>query len=78
MGIVSLPEWGIREEGNFEPIVNKELFEKVQEILIGKRAIVAAHMRNNPDFPLRVFTYCGKCNVPLTGSFSLVEVFTWI
>jgi hypothetical protein len=39
-------------------------------MLDGKRLSIAAHQRNNPDFPLRVFVTCGTCGTPLTGSWS--------
>ena len=69
-GTIYLPAWNIRERGNFEPLVSAELFDRVQDILEGKRVSVAAHLRNNPDFPLRVFISCGECGTPLTGSWS--------
>ena len=69
-GWVSVPSWGARKKGNFEPIVSQELFDTVQALLTGKRPSVIPHVRNHPDFPLRCFVRCGGCNKPLTGSFS--------
>jgi site-specific DNA recombinase len=69
-GWIVIPSWSVRERGSFAPLVSEELFWRVQEILDGKRLSVAAHQRNNPDFPLRVFVSCGTCGTPLTGSWS--------
>jgi site-specific DNA recombinase len=69
-GWICLPKWNLRERGIFEPLVTEELFQRVQDILDGKRISVTAHQRNNPDFPLRVFVSCGECGTPLTGAWS--------
>jgi site-specific DNA recombinase len=54
--------------GKFEPLVGRELFANVQAVLDGRRPTVVPHDRNNPDYPLRRFIRCGKCDSPLTGS----------
>jgi site-specific DNA recombinase len=36
--------------------------------LSGKALTVTPHLRNHPDFPLRLFTKCHACGTPLTGS----------
>ncbi len=54
--------------GNFEPLVSETEFAKVQCYLRGKKPIIAAYKRNNPEFPLRQFITCPNCNQPLTGS----------
>ena len=69
-GWVVIPSWSVRERGSFAPLVSEELFRRVQDVLDGKRLSVAAHQRNNPDFPLRVFVSCSACATPLTGSWS--------
>jgi site-specific DNA recombinase len=69
-GILAVPAWGIRQPGNIIPLVAKETFDTVQALLSGKRPMVKAHERNNPDFPLRHFVRCGRCDRPLTGSWS--------
>jgi site-specific DNA recombinase len=50
--------------------VNREIFDRVQTLLDGKRPVLAARLRNNPDFPLRNFVRCGQCDRPLTASWS--------
>ena len=57
-------------KGNFEPIVDEETFFKVQAILTGRKPLITAYKRNNPDFPLRMFIICPNCNQPLTASWS--------
>ena len=54
--------------GIFEPLISEAEFKKVQDILNGKKPVITAHKRNNPEFPLRQFITCPNCNQPLTGS----------
>lgn len=64
-------EWSeVPIRGNFEPIVDEIIFKKVQRILEGKKPLITAYKRNNPDFPLRQFITCPNCNSGLTGSWS--------
>ena len=69
-GWVVIPSWGLKVRGSFEPLISDELFQKVQDVLSGKRVVANAYQRNNPDFPLRVFVRCEQCNEPVTGSWS--------
>lgn len=63
--------WGISKRGQFEPIVEPELFNAVQDRLTGKNSTPRqTRSRENPDFPLRVFVRCAECGQGLTGSFS--------
>ena len=62
--------WGERKRGDFEPLVNQELFDRVQSLLRGKGVSVAPRLRSHPDFPLRHFVKCGCCGNPLTASWS--------
>ena len=54
--------------GIFEPLISEVEFKKVQDILNGKKPVITAYKRNNPEFPLRQFITCPNCNQPLTGS----------
>ena len=54
--------------GIFEPLISEAEFLKVQDILNGKKPVISAYKRNNPEFPLRQFITCPNCNQPLTGS----------
>ena len=70
-GILEMPKWGIDGvEGNFAPVVDRTVFDRVQNVLDGTRLSVTPHGRNHQDFPLRRFAHCGVCNTPLTGSWS--------
>ena len=69
-GWVVIPAWNLKERGSFSPLVPEELFERVQDIIDGKRLTIVPHNRNHEEFPLRVFVLCVSCGTPLTGSFS--------
>lgn len=57
-------------KGIHEPLISKELFDKVQDIIDGKRPTATPRKRNNPSFPLRKFIRCRKCGRFMTSSFS--------
>ncbi len=61
--------WGAEHQAAFEPIVDKDLFNRCQagyrnRIKVGPRKV------KNPDFPLRRLVICAECDAPLTGSAS--------
>ncbi|HAR63308.1 MAG TPA: hypothetical protein DCS13_07580 [Candidatus Margulisbacteria bacterium] len=61
---------GVDIKAIHEPIINLEIFYKVQAILEGNNPLIAPKVRNNPDFPLRNFVICPKCGKKITGSWS--------
>ena len=67
-GYVYCLKWKIERRGLHEPLITEELFNSVQAVLKGKKLSVTPHLRNHPDFPLRRFVKCARCNRPLTGS----------
>ena len=67
-GILEVQKWEMSVRGNFEPIVSQETFQRVQDVLQGRRTTVTPRQRNRSDFPLRHFVLCGHCRKPLTGS----------
>ncbi|HEX6503236.1 MAG TPA: recombinase family protein [Terriglobales bacterium] len=69
-GIVEVDEWGVAETGKHPAIISVELFQRVQDLLEGRRRTVTPRQRNNPDFPLRNFVNCGHCHRPVTASWS--------
>jgi DNA invertase Pin-like site-specific DNA recombinase len=70
-GWLMVPKWGDdRYRGDFEALVDEALFERVQAVLDGRRVRLTPYARNHPDFPLRCFARCGRCNTPVTGSWS--------
>lgn len=58
--------------GDFEPLVEAEVFARVQAALTTAPTSTKAieRHRNHPGFPLRRFARCGACGRPLTGSTS--------
>jgi site-specific DNA recombinase len=54
----------LKVNGNFEPIVSQELFDKVQQKVNVKGM---PHKQLNPDFPLRGIVRCIVCEKPLTA-----------
>lgn len=69
-GWLYVKKWDVHEQGSFEALVSQETFDQVQAVLDGKRVAVTPHVRNHPDFPLRVFVRCASCGRPLTGAWS--------
>lgn len=68
-GYIYKKEWSEEPiRGIFEPLISEAEFKKVQDILNGKKPVITAYKRNNPEFPLRQFITCPNCNQPLTGS----------
>ena len=47
-------------EGNHEPIISQEIFDKAQEIRKVK-AVGKSGKRNGPAYPFTVLIYCGEC-----------------
>jgi hypothetical protein len=68
-GRLCVPEWDIDIEGNFEPIVSGETFQRVQDVLNGRHSAKPRKSLLDDAFPLRRFIQC-KCGRTLTGSYS--------
>ena len=58
----------LRVRGNHEPLISQDIFDRVQERLSGKSAVV--HKRVNEDFPLKGFIRCVNCNKNLTAGWA--------
>ena len=70
-GIVDVPEYGVHgKRGDFDPLIDEDLFYQVQAVLSGRTPILAPRQRASPDFPLRGFVRCEFCGRGLTGSWS--------
>jgi site-specific DNA recombinase len=54
-GWIEIPAWGVKERGSFEALVSEGLFNRVQDILSGKRISVVTHQRNHPDLAVPCF-----------------------
>ena len=57
------------KQGRYLPMINKELFYRVQDILDGRRTTPMGSKRkvDNPNFPLRKLVKCHYCGSPLTA-----------
>ena len=70
-GWIVSERWDLLERGKFEPIIDTELFERVQEQLQPTTgALAERRSQHKEDFPLRVFVRCHGCGKGLTGSFA--------
>lgn len=56
-------------KGIHEPIISEELFDRVQEVLQGKKRL-AYSCKSKEEFPLRGFITCPQCGKNLTASIS--------
>ncbi len=68
MGIIE--KFGLSILGNFKPIVEPDLFRRVQDKLDHKRKNIPIYRKDHPDFPLRGFVTCHKCYKQMTASWS--------
>ena len=68
-GILRDPWSGEEHEGKHVPMVTREEFVRVQQVISRRRHSVP-HKQNNPEFPLRGVVRCDACLHCLTGSFS--------
>jgi site-specific DNA recombinase len=73
-GVVRVPKHDNIEEhlvkGLHKPIITKELFEKVQDILNGRKRDLHAFEYQKDIYPLRGYLQCKQCGRPLTASAS--------
>lgn len=60
--------WGQEHRGDWEPLVDESLFRQVQSRVSHPKK--SRRRPAHPDFPLRRFVSCGRCERPLTGSHS--------
>jgi site-specific DNA recombinase len=68
-GRLSVPAWEHEGRGAYVPIVDDQLFNRVQAILNRRRTGTVPHRLDRDDFPLRRFVRC-SCGRPMTGSWS--------
>ena len=69
-GEMLVKKWGRSVPGDFEPLISRELFDRVSVILAGRAPAHVAHKREREDFPLRGWLLCPKCGLPVTASLS--------
>jgi site-specific DNA recombinase len=68
-GVVVDPWTGAEYEAKHPPMVSREDFARVQEI-IRRRNRSLPHQKERPEFPLRGFVRCPSCHGYMTASFS--------
>jgi len=70
-GWVTLPsdESFLPVKGLHEPIVSQELFDRVQDVLAGRKPSGTPKRKYNPELPLKCLIRCGVCETPITGGF---------
>ncbi len=70
-GKIQIPAYKDEEftivKGLHEPLISESLFQKVQDVLSGKKRL-AYSISSKDEFPLRGFLVCPRCNRNLTGS----------
>jgi site-specific DNA recombinase len=69
-GVMEVEVWGVSAVGAFEPIVDRDTFDTVQDVLAGRKPKVTRYQNFNPSFPLRRFVRCGVCGQRMSGSWS--------
>jgi len=57
-------------QGLHEPIISEDLFNEVQDVLLGKKKIKAKKTKTRVELPLRGYLVCNSCGKNLTGSSS--------
>lgn len=68
IGIIE--KFGLSIIGKYEPIVDSDLFNRVQTRLDGKAKNMPIYKKDNEEFPIRGLVRCNDCNNKLTASFS--------
>ena len=54
-------------EGIHEPLVSKEVFLRINQIMNGSGQYGVPHFKENTQLPLKIFVKCDECKVPMTG-----------
>ena len=70
-GWIVVEKWGLKVWGNFEPIISRDLFDRVQFVVNDRRPNrPRAHVRDRVDLPLHGSLRCGSCGHMMTGYFA--------
>ena len=70
VGEIEVKKWGKSIQGDFEPLMERGLFDRVQMILTGRAPTPAPHTRDREEFPLRGLILCPDCKKPVTAGMS--------
>ena len=71
-GLIVMSAWKDEPEeeflGQHIPLISKELFDDVQNVLFGKRKNTQVKLTRKEELPLRGYLFCNSCGGKLTGS----------
>ncbi len=68
-GHVEAPKWGVgTRKGQHEGLISFETYQKVQDVLEGRKRRYPARIEHNEDFPLRGFVSCECCGNAMTAA----------
>ena len=69
-GQIYAKKWGVLIDGDFKPLIDKRLFDKVQSVRSGRAPVAVPRVRNNRQFPLRGLVRCSDCGLVVTAATS--------
>ena len=70
-GYVEAPKWSVSvREGQHEGLISFEIYQRIQDVLDGRKRRPAARADFNEDFPLRGFVACDCCGNAMTAAWS--------
>ena len=70
-GYVEAPKWDVSlRRGQHDALINFETYQRIQDLLEGKKRAPAARKDYNTDFPLRGFVVCNSCGNSMTAAWS--------
>jgi site-specific DNA recombinase len=69
-GQIYAKKWNVLIDGDFKPLIDKRLFDKVQSVRSGRAPIAVPRVRNNRQFPLRGLVRCSDCGLMVTAATS--------
>ncbi len=67
-GEIVIKTWGKSVTADFEPLVSRETFDRVQLVLAGRALTPVPHRKERADFPLRGWLLCPECGQTVTAS----------
>ena len=68
IGYIEGPDGPVR--ALHEPLISEALFQRVQDVVDGKKIKAVSKRKHNEEFPLKPFVRCEGCGAPLTGGFA--------
>jgi site-specific DNA recombinase len=69
-GEIFIKTWSKSVKGDYDPLVSRSVFDRVQSILSERAPAQVPHVAERDDFPLRGLILCPDCLKPVTASLS--------